>query len=197
MKTPFFSLVAAAALTACASTAQTPVVKSPAKLPTAEMPPLPPTPPAHIDYGAIADEFLHDYNIQYVRLYTASSEAEWRSNTHIVPGDTANAGATTRANQRLAAFTGSAGNIQQLRDLLTHRNELNGLQTKQLETALYNAANNPQTVADIVKARINAEAAQTEKLYGFDYRYTCKSLTNNDLDELLRKETSPAKRQQV
>ncbi|WP_460503557.1 M2 family metallopeptidase, partial [Hymenobacter agri] len=111
--------------------------------------------------------------------------------------DTANAGATTRANQRMAAFTGSAANIQQLRDLLSHRNDLNGLQVKQLETALYNAANNPQTVADVVKARIKAEAAQTEKLYGFDYKYAGKSVTTNDLDELLRKETNPARRQQV
>ena len=196
MKTRFLPLVAAAALTACTSTAQTRTGKTPTKTTTAETPP-PPAQPAHIDYGALADEFLRDYSTQYVRLYTAASEAEWRSNTHIVPGDTANAGATTRANQRMAAFTGSAGNIQQLRDLLAHRNELNGLQVKQLETALYNAANNPQTVADVVKARIKAEAAQTEKLYGFDYKYAGKSVTTNDLDELLRKETSPAKRQQV
>ena len=193
MKTHFFSLVAAVALTACASTAQTPVLKIPPPSTTAETPP----PPTHVDYVAITDKFLRDYNAQYVRLDPASSEAEWRSNTHIVPGDTTNAGATTRANQRVAAFPVSASNIQQLRDLLTHRDELDGLQTKQLETALYNAANNPQTVADMVKARIKAEAAQTEKLYGFDYKYTGKSLTNNDLDELLRKETSPAKRQQV
>ena len=74
---------------------------------------------------------------------------------------------------------------------------MNGLQTKQLETALYNAANNPQIVADVVKARIKAEAAQTEKLYGFDYKYAGKSVTTNDLDELLRKETNPAKRLQM
>ena len=196
MKTYFLPLAAAAMLTACTSTAQTPKVKSPAKPTTADTPP-PPAQPAHIDYGAIADEFLRDYNAQYVRLYTASSEAEWRSNTHIVPGDTTNAGATTRANQRMAAFTGSASNIQQLRDLLKHRDELNGLQIKQLETALYNAANNPQTVADVVKTRIKAEAAQTEKLYGFDYKYAGKSVTTNDLDALLRKEIDPAKRQQV
>lgn len=132
-----------------------------------------------------------------MHLYTASSEGKWRSNTYIVPGDTTNAGATTRANQRMAAFTGSASNIQQLRDLLTHRDKLNGLQSKQLETALYNATNNPQTVADVVKACIKAEAAQTGKLCGFDYKYAGKYVTTNDLNELLRKETNPAKRQQV
>ncbi|WP_231590774.1 M2 family metallopeptidase [Hymenobacter terrenus] len=181
----------AATLAACAPTVKTPVATTPAAAPA------PPATPAPPDYRAIATEFLADYNAEYVRLITASSEAEWRSNTHIVAGDTANAGATTRANQRMAAFTGSAANIQQLRELLTHKADLTDIQVKQLETALYLAANNPQTVAEVVKNRIQAEAVQTEKLYGFDYRYAGKSVSTNDLDELLRKETNPQKRQAV
>jgi peptidyl-dipeptidase A len=187
MKKHLLPFVAAAALTACAPTAKMPV----ATAPTA------PTAPAPPDYRAQAEQFLTGYNAEYVRLYMAFSEAKWRSNTHIVAGDTANSGATTRANQRKAAFTGSAENIKQERELLAHKADLTELQTKQLETALYNAANNPQTVADVVKRRIQAEAAQTEKLYGFDYKYAGKSVTTNDLDELLRKETNPAKRQQI
>ncbi|MBD2722257.1 M2 family metallopeptidase [Hymenobacter armeniacus] len=191
MKKHLLPLMAAATLAACAPTAKTPVATTPAA------PMAPTVPPTAPDYRAQAQQFLDGYNADYVRLYTASSEAEWRSNTHIVAGDTANAGATTRANQRMAAFTGSADNIRQLRELLSHKADLTELQVKQLETALYNAANNPQTVADVVKKRISAEAAQTEKLYGFDYKYAGKSVTTNDLDELLRKETNPQKRQQV
>ena len=191
MKTPLLSIMAAAAtLAACVPTAKTPV----ATTPTATTVPAAPAPP---DYRTQADQFLARYNAEYVRLYTASSEAEWRSNTRIVPGDTSNAGATTRANQRMAAFTGSTENIQKLRELLEHQADLTGIQTKQLQTALYNAANNPQTVADVVKRRIGAEAAQTEKLYGFDYQYAGKSVTTNDLDELLRNENNPTKRQQI
>jgi len=149
------------------------------------------------DYAAQADKFLADYSAEYVRLYTAASEAEWRSNTHIVPGDTTNAAATTRANGRTAAFTGSTENINKIKELLKHREQLRPIQVKQLETALYNAANNPQTVADVVKRRIKAEADQTEKLYGYEYKYAGKSVSTNDLDELLRKETDPQKRQQV
>ena len=182
--------MAAATLAACVPTAKTPV----ATAPTATTAPVAPAPP---DYRTQADQFLARYNTEYVRLYTASSEAEWRSNTRIVPGDTSNAGATTRANQRMAAFTGSTENIQKLRELLEHQADLTGIQTKQLQTALYNAANNPQTVADVVKRRIGAEAAQTEKLYGFDYQYAGKSVTTNDLDELLRNENNPTKRQQI
>ncbi|WP_210519020.1 M2 family metallopeptidase [Hymenobacter terricola] len=191
MKKHLLPLLAAASLAACAPTAKAPVATTPAATPT------PPAAPAPPDYRAQAEQFLTGYNAEYVRLYTASSEAEWRSNTHIVAGDTTNAGATTRANQRMAAFTGSAGNIRQERELLAHKADLTAIQTKQLETALYNAANNPQTVADVVKRRIAAEAAQTEKLYGFDYKYAGKSVTTNDLDELLRKEINPARRQQI
>ena len=190
MKTSLLFLLTAALLTACAPTAKAPV----ATMPT---PPAMPVSPAALDYRAQAEQFLTSYNAEYVRLYTASSEAEWRSNTHIVAGDTSNAGATTRANQRMATFTGSADNIRQLRELLAHKADLPAIQTKQLETALYNAANNPQTVADVVQRRIGAEAAQTEKLYGFDYKYAGKSVTTNDLDELLRKENNPTRRQAV
>ncbi|WP_035562821.1 M2 family metallopeptidase [Hymenobacter sp. IS2118] len=190
MKTPLLLILVAASLAACAPTAKPPVATAQATT----APPAAPNPP---DYRAQTEQFLNAYNAEYVRLYTASAEAEWRSNTRIVPGDTANAGATTRANQRMAAFTGSTENIEKLRELLAHQADLTDLQTKQLQTALYNAANNPQTVADVVKRRIAAEAAQTEKLYGFDYKYAGKSLTTNDLDDLLRRENNPQRRQAV
>ncbi|MGI4872177.1 MAG: M2 family metallopeptidase [Janthinobacterium lividum] len=150
-----------------------------------------------VDLKDAATQYLTRYNAEYVRLYTAASEAEWQSNTHIVPGDTTNAGRTARANGRMAAFAGSTANIKDLRALLAAKGKLTPLQVKQLETALYNAANSPQTVAALVQRRIKAEAAQTEKLYGFDYKYAGKSVSTNDLDELLRTETDPQKRQQV
>jgi peptidyl-dipeptidase A len=189
------TLLPLALLAACAPTTkvpattatQTPAAAAPAASITA-------TPP---DYRAQATEFLTGYNAEYVRLYTQASEAEWQSNTHIVPGDTTNAGRTTRANERMAAFSGSTANITKLRELLAHKDQLTPLQAKQLETALYNAANSPQTVAALVKQRIKAEAAQTEKLYGYDYKYAGKSVTTNDIDELLRKETNPQKRRQI
>ncbi|WP_092770775.1 M2 family metallopeptidase [Hymenobacter actinosclerus] len=189
MKRSFLPLLTAATLlAACAPTTQVPVATAPpTTAPQAAAP----------HWPSLAETYLNYYSGEYQRLYTASAEAEWRSNTHIVPGDTANAGATARANERMAAFTGSTENITRLRELLEHKAELTALQVKQVETALYNAANSPQTVADVVKARIKAETQQTEKLYGFDYQYQGKSVTTNDLDELLRQEKSPARRQQI
>ncbi|WP_139921249.1 M2 family metallopeptidase [Hymenobacter sp. DG01] len=192
MKKYFLPTLTAAVLTACAPTAKTPTA--------ATTPPSaaePATQAAAPNWQEQAEAFLKEYSAEYQRLYTQSSEAEWRSNTHIVTGDTTNAGATARANERMAAFTGSARNIQRLRELLEHKQDLTEIQVKQLQTALYNAANSPQTIADVVKRRIKAEAAQTEKLYGFDYKYQGKSVTTNDLDELLRKENNPLKRQQI
>jgi peptidyl-dipeptidase A len=187
MKKHLLPLLAVASLAGCAPSTSTTETASTT----------PPAAASTTDYRAQAEQFLAAYNPEYVRLYTASSEAEWRSNTHIVPGDTANAGATARANERMAAFTGSTDNIKQLRELLAHKDQLSEIQVKQLETALYNAANNPQTVADVVKQRIKAEAAQTEKLYGFDYKYAGKSVTTNDLDELLRTVKNPQQRRAV
>ncbi|MBT9392572.1 M2 family metallopeptidase [Hymenobacter sp. NST-14] len=189
MQKTFLSvLTAAVLLSACAPTAKAPVATAPPAAQPA---------PAMPNWPALAQTFLDSYSAEYQRLYTASAEAEWRSNTHIVAGDTANAGATARANERLAAFTGSTANITRLRELLAHKAELTEIQVKQLETALYNAANSPQTIADVVSVRIKAETQQTEKLYGFDYKFAGKSVTTNDLDELLRQEKNPARRQQI
>ncbi|MHC2991370.1 hypothetical protein OB13_07170, partial [Pontibacter sp. HJ8] len=41
-----------------------------------------------------AQAFLETYTKRFQELYTKSAEAEWRSNTHIVEGDTTNAAAT-------------------------------------------------------------------------------------------------------
>jgi peptidyl-dipeptidase A len=191
MKRYFLPVFTAALLAACAPAAKTPTATAPTATPE------PATQPAAPRWDERAEAFLKAYSTEYQRLYTQATEAEWRSNTHIVSGDTSNAGATARANERMAAFTGSAANIKELRELLDHKDQLTELQTKQLQTALYNAANSPQTIAEVVKRRIKAEAAQTEKLYGFDYKYAGKSVTTNDLDELLRKEKNPLKRQQI
>ncbi|GGF23041.1 M2 family metallopeptidase [Hymenobacter cavernae] len=199
MKKQFFSGLALATLGttlwSCAPAAKTPAtVAAPA---SASPVPQATYQASSTDWRAQANTFLKQYSAEYQRLYTQSSEAEWRSNTHIVPGDTTNSGATARANERMAAFAGSAENIQRLRQFLEHKDQLSEIQIKELQTALYNAANSPQTVADVVKRRIKAEAAQTEKLYGFDYKYNGKSVTTNDIDELLRTEKNPQKRQAI
>ncbi len=133
--------------------------------------------------------YLDDYAATYSKLQYASALAEWDSNTHIVEGDDTNAKKTQAANEALAAFTGSVKNIETARRYLEQREKLTRLQVKQLEAILFKAADDPQTVPDLVKQRIAAETAQTEKLYGFKFKIGDRDVTTNQIDDLLRTET--------
>ncbi|MDZ7362611.1 MAG: M2 family metallopeptidase [candidate division KSB1 bacterium] len=146
---------------------------------------------------AEAQAFIDEYTAKLKGLYYAANEAEWALNTKIVEGDTTNAVAARQAREALSNFTGSIENIDKTRALLRHKQDLLPLQVKQLEKILYAAANNPQTVADLVKARIKAETGQTEKLFGFDFKIDGKSVTTNQIDDILKKETDLAKRLQA
>jgi peptidyl-dipeptidase A len=139
----------------------------------------------------ISDEvqaFLDDYTVRYVELYTASSEAEWVSNTRIVEGDDTNRKRTEAANQALTAFTGSVEVIEAAERFLEQRDALDPIQVVQLEKVLYNAANYPQTAPELVRERIAAEAEQVEVLFGFDFQIGGESVTTNDIDDLLHTE---------
>lgn len=144
-----------------------------------------------------AQKFIDSYNQEYQQLYYASSEAEWASNTRIVEGDSSNAIATRQANEALANFTGSVHNIETIKHFLKKKEKLLPLQSKQLEAMLYIAANNPQTVAELVKERIRAETEQVEKLYGFDFQIDGKSVSTNDIDAILNAEIKLEKRLQA
>lgn len=135
-----------------------------------------------------AQQFLDAYTKEYVRLYTAASEAQWRANTVIKEGDTTASSAAQKADEAIAAFTGSTKNIESARRFLAQQKGVTPIQKKQLEAILFSAANNPQTVAPIVKARIKAETDQTQKLYGYQYTIGPKKVSTNDIDDILKKE---------
>ncbi len=135
-----------------------------------------------------AQQFIDTYTEQYVKLYANSSEAQWKSNTEIVEGDSTNTVNARKADEAMAAFTGSKENIDNARKYLDHKDELTDIQVKQLEVILYAAANNPQTVEDVVKARIKAENDQTRQLYGYQYMLNGKKISTNYIDSVLKKE---------
>lgn len=141
-----------------------------------------------------AQAFLDKYTTEYVTLYTNSSEAQWKSNTEIVEGDSTNTANAAKADEAMAAFTGSKENIAQAKKFMEQKNKLTDIQVKQLELILYAAANNPQTIADVVKQRIKAENEQTRQLYSFQYIYNGKKVSTNDLDAALKSETDLNKR---
>jgi peptidyl-dipeptidase A len=141
-----------------------------------------------------ADRFLLSYETQYQPLYYTASQAEWASNTHIVEGDSTNAVRTKAANKALLAFTGSSDNIAIIRKYLAQKAKLTPMQVRRLEKMLYNAAQGPQTVADVVAERIASDAEQTEKLYGFKFTIGGKEVSPNDIDKTLRESTNLAQR---
>jgi len=136
--------------------------------------------------NADLDAYLSNYAQEFQRLNHESALAEWESNTHIVEGDSTNSGRTRRANQALAGFVGSNENIARIRGYLKDRDRLGPLQARQLDAMLYLAAEKPASAAAIVAERIAAEAAQTEKLYGFQFRLNRKPVTANAIDDSLR-----------
>lgn len=139
-------------------------------------------------------DYIDDYSLTFQQLSYESSKAEWASNTKIIEGDSTNAIRTRQANEALANFTGSIDNIEKIQNLLKSRDKLLPMQVRQLEKMFYMAANNPQTVPDLVKERIKAETAQTEKLFGFNFKIQGKSVTTNEIDEILREEKDLNKR---
>ena len=168
-------LVAATVLSACATSTQTGAV-------------------AGTVTQAAVQAYLDSYATEYQRLYAASSEAQWASNTRIVEGDSTNAVRQRAADEALNAFVGSTQNINTIRGFLAAASVVTPLQKRQLEAMLYNAGTGPQTVADVVRRRIAADAAQTEKLYGYRFTVNGREVTPNQIDSVLRNSNNLADR---
>ncbi|HSG82471.1 MAG TPA: M2 family metallopeptidase [Gemmatimonadota bacterium] len=132
------------------------------------------------------EDYLSRYDARMQGLYYESQEAEWASNTYIVEGDTTNAARTRRANEALAAFVGSAENIERIQHFVERGRRLTPLEVRQLEAMLYTAANQPGTVPELVAQRIAAETKQVETLFGFEYTLDGQPITPNQIDDLLR-----------
>jgi peptidyl-dipeptidase A len=141
-----------------------------------------------------AEAFVATYTKEYQRLNYEVSKAEWATNTHIVEGDTMNAHNSRAAKETYAQFTGSTENIDATKKFLEHRAEFPDILNRQLDYMLYEAANNPASVSDLVKKRIKVETEAVEKLYGYDYQIDGKSVSTNEIDDILRDETNLDKR---
>ncbi len=144
-----------------------------------------PEPTTQGDLGAEVQSFIETYTKTYVDLYAVSAEAAWASNTLIIEGVETIDRITNVANEAFSRFTGSVEVIEKTREYLKQKDQLTPLQVKQLETILYTAANNPQTVPDLVSQRITAETAQVNKLFGFTYKIGDEEVTPNEIDRIL------------
>ena len=137
-------------------------------------------------YKGMAKGFLRSYEMQFQKLYAASAEAEWKLNTYIKEGDDANKILADKANQAFADFTGSTLVLTACDRLITNKEYLEPIQLKQIEAILYLAGANPATADSLIAAKISAESKQTSDLFGHDYKLNGKSVSTNDLDEVLK-----------
>jgi peptidyl-dipeptidase A len=137
-----------------------------------------------------ADAYLVSYNDELQKLYTVAAEAEWNLNTRIVEGDTTTQRIYEETRQKFTDFMGSQANIDSSKKYLELKDQLAPLQVKQLEAILFAAGGSPATAAEAVKELIKVSGEQTKILYGFDFKIDKKSVTKNDINNIL---TSDAK----
>jgi peptidyl-dipeptidase A len=141
--------------------------------------------------------YLDSYNKQYRELNIIANEAAWQTQIRIIEGDSTNAVANNKAQEELAKYTGSTVNIETARKFLEKKDQLTEIQVKQLNSIIYKAANNPETLKDLVSARIKAETKQSENLFGFDFKIDGKSVTTNQIDEILGHDKNLVKREKA
>jgi peptidyl-dipeptidase A len=122
-----------------------------------------------------ADRFLTLMNSTYKALYTVNNEAQWKSMTDVTPEHDA---ATEAAGKAYAAFNGDPTVIQEARELLNHKDQLNDLTVRQLKRVLLNAAENPMTNPVIVTRRIAAETRQAWLLTSNQLKFRGKPITD-------------------
>lgn len=146
------------------------------------------------DASSQAQEFIDQYTQKYLAAYALASEAQWVSNTVIVEGVTAIDTMNNLATEMFSALTGDVEVISKTRAFLERREALTPTQVKVLEAILYQAANNPQTVPELVKRRIAAETQQNTTLFGFTFTINGKKVTPNDLDAILTSSKSEQER---
>ena len=141
-----------------------------------------------------ADRFLALANAGYQGLFRVNSEAQWLAVTDVTPEHDAAAEATGKA---YAAFNGNPALITEARELLTHEKELSEITVRQLKQLLLNAAEGPMTNPDLVAKRVEAETKQASILNSFEFKLNGKTVTANDIDNLLEKSTDLSERKAV
>ena len=141
-----------------------------------------------------ADRFLSLANAGYKGLYKVSSEAQWKAVTDVKPEHDA---AAETAGKASAAFNGNPALINEAKELLTHRKDLDELTVRQLDQLLRNAAEAPMTNPDLVAARVEAETKQQSTLNGFEFKLEGKPISVNEIDNKLDTSTNLDERRRV
>src|SRR5690606_25164048 len=134
-----------------------------------------PTPPAH----------RAAYNEEHQRLHAAAADPDWPPDSHPHQRDTAPQRASDRGRKAYTDFRGSQANIDSARKYVDQRDQRTPLQEKQFDAILCAAGASPATAAAAVKELITVQGDQTKILYGFDFRIDNRSVSKNDINNVL------------
>jgi len=129
-----------------------------------------------------ADRFLKLVNAAYQSLTAVQSEAQWAASTDVKPENDAAAEWSGKAG---AAFSGNPALIQEARELLKFRDQLNPVSVRALEKVLFNAADGPMTNPKLTGQRIAMETRQASTQNGFTFMMDGKPISANGLDQIL------------
>jgi peptidyl-dipeptidase A len=141
-----------------------------------------------------ADRFLDLVNASFKALTYVASKAQWAASTDVSPAHDA---AAETAGQAMAAFTGNPTLITEAKALLEHKAELKPITVRQLERVLLNAAEGPMTNPNLVADRIAAETQQASTLNSFEFKRDGKTITANEIDNILGSSKDLKERQSV
>ncbi|MFN0204926.1 MAG: M2 family metallopeptidase [Planctomycetota bacterium] len=135
-----------------------------------------------------AREFLDFYTQAWLELYAVAAGNDWVAGTDVSDANTA---ASVASNKSLAAFTGNPYVVKKIDKLLKEKGTLTELQILQLGKMKLAAAENPGTIPEIVKMRIEAEGRQRNTLDGFVFKMKQanggeKVVTPNIIEGVLR-----------
>ena len=145
--------------------------------------------------GKEAKKFIDNYSKEYQPIFYKASLAQWVANTNITDENTQK---EITANKLLSEFEGRKGIIDSVKMYLKDRNKLDFETVGQLEKILYNASHAPATIPQVVNQLVNAEAKQTQTLYGYEFKLKDgKKVSANDIDNMLVSEMNLAKRQEI
>jgi peptidyl-dipeptidase A len=141
-----------------------------------------------------ANDFLALTNASYQALSRVQSEAQWLARTDVTPAHDA---AAEVADKAYNAFVGNPALIKTTRALLAERGKLDELTVRQLDRVLLLAAEGPMTNPALVNARVEAETKQKSILNSFEFKLRGKTITANEIDNLLKSSTDLSERQAV
>jgi peptidyl-dipeptidase A len=151
-----------------------------------------------------AEAFLEGVTGLLAPVSTATSEADWIAATDVTIEHT---GQRTGADKAFAALSGSKLIIERAKAFLAPEQEkqLEDATIRQLRRLLLAAAESPGTIPDVVAKRVEGEARQSAILDGFTFcrepkaggAGCAKTMTANEIDDVLRKSRDLAERQKV